>query len=356
MTPVRIGALVPLSRPGWTDAGENVVAGLELAVSEINDSGGVGGRAIEIVVRDTAADPKRAVAAMDEFAAKGVTATVGEYHSVVARDAAARADAVGMPFLCTSAVLDALTEYPSDWVARLAPVQSRGWRIFAEYLLDAGHRTVAVAADASVYWSAGTQILRDRFQSRGGDVRVFETATTPPDAICGRIAEHGATALILLLGYPDPAVSYVRSVRRDPRTAGILLGAPAGQPEFPGWAAQLGEEGAGIPFLRYLPEQMPPSGQRVGAALRQRLGGEPSFTAFEGYDAVLVLASMIGAHGPDRQALSGAWSAVDVEGTRGRIRFSRVPGVSVWQWDWPPIQIADRDLADPTRFRLLQAG
>ncbi|MBO6838335.1 MAG: amino acid ABC transporter substrate-binding protein, partial [Alphaproteobacteria bacterium] len=97
-------------------------------------------------------------------------------------------------------------------------------------------------------------------------------------------------------------------------------------------------------------------GQRVGAALRQRLGGEPSFTAFEGYDAVLVLASMIGAHGPDRQALAGAWSAVDVAGTRGRIRFSRVPGVSVWQWDWPPIQIADRDLADPTRFRLLQTG
>lgn len=33
---VRIGALVPLTRPGWTDAGRHLLAGLELAVSEAN--------------------------------------------------------------------------------------------------------------------------------------------------------------------------------------------------------------------------------------------------------------------------------------------------------------------------------
>ena len=37
-----------------------------------------------------------------------------------------RADALGLPFLCSSAVLDALTEEPTEWVARLAPAQSRG--------------------------------------------------------------------------------------------------------------------------------------------------------------------------------------------------------------------------------------
>src|SRR5262249_25395903 len=70
----------------------------------------------------------------------GVAALAGEYHSVVARAAAARADALGLPFLCSSAVLDALSEQPTKWVARLAPAQSHGWQIYADFLLHAGHR------------------------------------------------------------------------------------------------------------------------------------------------------------------------------------------------------------------------
>ena len=124
---VQIGALVPLTPPGWVEAGRHLLAGLELAVRDVNAAGGIGGRPLELVVRDTAADPQRAAAAVDELARLGVAALAGEYHSVVARAAAARADALGLPFLCSSAVVDALTEQPTEWVARLAPPQSRGW-------------------------------------------------------------------------------------------------------------------------------------------------------------------------------------------------------------------------------------
>ena len=112
---VRIGALVPLTRPGWVEAGRHLLAGLELAVRDVNDGGGIAGRPLELVVRDTAADPQRAAAAVDELARLNVAAVAGEYHSVVACAAAARADALGVPFLCSSAVLDALTEEPTTW-------------------------------------------------------------------------------------------------------------------------------------------------------------------------------------------------------------------------------------------------
>src|SRR3954469_13659681 len=132
--PVRIGALVPLSPPGWVEAGRHLLAGLELGVREVNAAGGIGGRPLELLVRDTAADPRRAAAAVDELAQLGVAAVAGEFHSVVARAAAARADAVGLPFLCSSAVIDALTERPTRWVARIAPTQSRGWRAYTDFL------------------------------------------------------------------------------------------------------------------------------------------------------------------------------------------------------------------------------
>src|SRR3712207_1649123 len=92
---VWIGALVPRSRPGWVEAGRHLLAGLRLAVRDVNDAGGIVGRPLELVVRDTAADPGRATVAMDELARLGVAAVAGEFHSVVARAAAARADALG---------------------------------------------------------------------------------------------------------------------------------------------------------------------------------------------------------------------------------------------------------------------
>ena len=326
----RIGALVPLSRPGWVEAGRHLLAGLELGAAETS---------LELVVRDTAADPERAVAAMDEFARLGVAAVAGEYHSVVARAAAARADELGLPFLCSSAVLDALTDRPTDQVARVAPPQSRGWTLFAEHLRAIGHTRVAVAADASVYWAAGTRILRETLTVVELDL---------DDDVADQLVAQRATAVLLLVGAPEKAAGIVDAVRADERLAGVLIGAPAGQPELAEWAALLGDGGAAIPFLRYLPERLTALGARVEAALTERLGQAPSFVAFEGYDTMLALAERV-------RSGTSTWSTVAVEGTRGRIHFSRVPGISVWQWAWPPIQVVDRDPSSPDRFRVLRS-
>lgn len=337
-----------------------MLAGLELAVRDVNDAGGIVGRPLELMVRDTAADPRRAEAAVDELARLGVAALVGEYHSVVARTAATRADALGLPFLCSSAVLDALTEQPTEWVARLAPPQSRGWQEYADFLLGAGHSRIAVAAQPSVYWASGTRVLRDHLAPRGGTVVELDMSALTPADVCDALADNGATALLLLAGHPEPAVSIVKSVRGDQRLAEILIGAPAGQPEFAEWATLLGDDGAGVPFLRYLPEQLTPLGVRVGTALRERLAEAPSFVGFEGYDAVTVLAEMLRTHlrthGTDRARTAESWPRVAVEGTRGQIRFSRMPGISVWQWAGAPVQVVDRDPAEPDRFRILRVA
>ena len=336
------------------EAGRHLLAGLEVATSEINEMGGIDGRPLELLVRDSAADPQRAAAAVDELAQLGVAALVGEYHSVVARAAAARADALGLPFLCTSAVLDALTDLPTKWVARLAPAQSRGWQIYADFLLDAGHSRIAVAAQPSVYWASGTRIVRDRIAPHGGTLIDLDIGAPLP-SLCDQLADSRATAILLLAGFPDPAVSVVRAIRSDERLAGIMIGAPAGQPEFAEWAALLGKDGASIPFLRYMPRQLVPLGARVEASLHERLGQAPSFVAFEGYDALVVLAGALRSAGVDRAGIAEAWQHVEAEGTRGRIRFSRVSGISVWQWAWAPIQIVDRDPAEANRFRVLHA-
>ncbi len=353
---VRIGALAPLTRPGWVQAGRHLLAGLEAAVRDVNDGGGIAGTPLELVVRDTAADPRRAEAAVEELARLGVTALAGEYHSVVARAAATRADALGLPFLCSSAVLDALTDRPTDRVARLCPPQSRGWQAYADFLLGAGRDRIAVAAEPSLYWASGTRLLREYVTPRGGSVVELDARALSPASVCDALADQRVTALLVLAGLPDPAVPIVRSVRRDRRLAELMIGAPAGQPEFAEWAALLGPDGAGIPFLRYLPERLTPLGERVEAALREQVAEAPSFVAFEGYDTVALLAEVLRAHGTDRSRIAAAWPRTAADGTRGRIRLSRVPGSDVWQWAGAPVQVVDRDPRHPDRLRVLHTG
>ncbi|MEU6915268.1 ABC transporter substrate-binding protein [Streptomyces olindensis] len=353
---IRIGALVPLTPPGWVEAGRHLLAGLELAVDHVNDTGGIAGRPLELVVRDTAADPRQATAAVAELARLGVAALAGEFHSVVARAAATEADALGVPFLCSSGVLDALTEEPTQWVARLAPAQSHGWRRYADFLLGAGHSRIAVATEPSAYWASGTRILRDHLAPRGGTVTELDLRALTPTALCDALADTRATALLLLAGFPEPAVPVVRAVRRDQRLTQVMIGAPAGQPEFPAWSALLGDDSVAVPFLRYLPEHLGPLGTRVETALRERLAAAPSFVAFEGYDTIAVLADLLRSHGTDRARIAASWPHVAVEGTRGRISFSRTPGIGVWQWTWAPTQVADRDPSHPDRFRVLRTG
>jgi hypothetical protein len=84
-----------------------------------------------------------------------------------------------------------------------------------------------------------------------------------PTAVCDELANTRATALLLFVGHPQPAVSIVKAVRSDPRLAEIMIGAPAGQPEFAEWATTLGDDSAAIPFLRYLPERLSSLGARL---------------------------------------------------------------------------------------------
>ncbi|WP_051452154.1 ABC transporter substrate-binding protein [Actinospica robiniae] len=345
--PIRLGALAPLTRPGFFEAGRHLGAGIELAVDEINAAGGIGGRPIELLLRDTAGAPGRAVDAVREFAARDAVAVVGEYHSVVAHAAAGEAVKARLPFVCSSAVLDAVVESPTDLVARVAPAQSYCWSVYADYLVSARHRHVALVIEPDRYWSAGARLLRTFLPERGARVTEFEYASLNGTSLTDALVAAGdVDALLLLVGYPEPAVSLVKAVRADPRLAGLRIGDPAGRAESPQWWALLGEDGADVPFLRYLPARLGPLGTRVAERLAGNLGEPASFVAFEGYDSVQVVAEAARVGGPDRRRVAEALTSVKVAGTRGTMSFARGSGADL-QWTWPPVQVASR--RDPRR-------
>jgi ABC-type branched-subunit amino acid transport system substrate-binding protein len=346
---VRVGAFAPLTSPGFAPAGRHLMAGLQLGVEDLNQAGCVDGGLVELRLRDTGGGPDRAASALRGLDAEGVVAVVGEFHSAVARPLAELARRLRLPFVCSSATLDNLTSVPTDCVARLAAPQSHGWRVYADYLLGAGHRRVALAITPDEYWSSGAAVLEARCREDGASCTRIDVTGLSGRAVADRLAEINAVgALMLLVPYPEPLAGIVRAVRSDGRLDHVLIGDPAGRAEFPEWSQLLGRHGLGVSYLRYLPPSLSEFGATVTSRLAQRLGDAPSFVALEGYDTVMVLGACLQLAGDDRERVGRALRRVKVQGTRGLLQFRRAPDIPILQWVWPPVEVAAH--TDPARW------
>jgi len=74
--PIKIGAVLPISG-SLAVMSRDVLTGAEIAVDQINRSGGLLGRPVELVVRDDKGNPAETLAAVREFTGSGINLTIG---------------------------------------------------------------------------------------------------------------------------------------------------------------------------------------------------------------------------------------------------------------------------------------
>ena len=163
---------------------------------------------------------------------------------------------------------------PTDWVARIAPAQSHCWQVYADFLLAAGHTRIAVAAQPTAYWESGTRILRERLASRGAtlikvDIDFGRPRSAMPSLTTARQSSCFSSAT------PSRPCRSSRPSAPTRACPGILIGAPAGQPEFSEWAGHLGAEGSRNPVPE-LPPRSPHPARRPRRRRTPRASGRPA--------------------------------------------------------------------------------
>lgn len=105
---IKIGVLAPLTG-AQADPGRSIKEGAELAAKHINESGGILGQPVEVVVRDTKGNPDTGVAAARELLGQGVNLQLGIVNSAVALAVSSLMEQENGIIITTAAHSDKLT-------------------------------------------------------------------------------------------------------------------------------------------------------------------------------------------------------------------------------------------------------
>src|SRR5438445_4522990 len=169
--PIRIGFLPALTGPS-SSTGIGINRGTELAVEEINAAGGIDGRKIELIVRDTQSDPTKAVNAVAELAQRQKTAIIfGPLNSGEALAATPLIARDKVPMLHPGWVdeLVDVKKYPMAF--RIAPTNTQVGGGANYYVVDVLKlKKVAVVSDTTGYGTASVNTYVPMLKAKGAEV------------------------------------------------------------------------------------------------------------------------------------------------------------------------------------------
>ena len=323
--PARVGAII--SRSGAaSSSGEQVARGFDLAVAQINEAGGVGGRQLELLYRDDSTNPDIGLAALRELVEREHVSTVlGAVTSTVTLRLAPYCERHRIVLISPTASASQLTE-AGDYIFRTLPSDVLEGASMADFARDLGLDRVAVLAVDNDYGASLARAFADRLHASGGSV---VASLTFPEGDAAAIADAVAALPGLApRGLYVPAyagdVAVVLKRLRETQLRPIVLGSSGVASDLIRAAGPAAENFV-FPMSSFDATGDASEPKAFVEAFAARYGAEPDEYAAHGYDSVRVLAAAV--------TLAGSWDPDEIhdallhidnyEGVTGRLAFDR---------------------------------
>lgn len=326
--PIRLGQIVSLTG-NYSPLGTENQKSVALAVEQLNNAGGIGGRRVELTVRDDKSQPDQAVLAFNDL--KGDSdAIIGSPFSNSALATIPLVDREQIPYLSlTPADEQVQPVHPYVFVV---PATSGTYAEAAlRYLQATKVSRLAVAYDTkSSYAVAGFKGLQQRSAQFGvtlEPVEEFQTTATEFGAVFTHVRSSSAQALMVwATGAPAVALTkqYAASGLKIPL---VLTGAQASKlfldPTGPAAEGAIVASSIGV-----VGDALPAGAQKtaieeLSTAFRTKYGYPPPQFAQDGYSGVKLLAAAIGkAGGTDRAKVRDALEGLTLTTPNGTYRYS----------------------------------
>src|SRR3989338_445041 len=176
--PIKIGVLQPLTGDA-ASYGESEYKAIRIAAEEINKTGGINGRQIELIAEDSKCDPQAGGTAAQKLVnVDGVKVIIGGACSGETLAAAKITEPAKVILLSPSASSPKVSE-AGDFVFRTYPSDALAGRINARYAYEKlGARKAAVFTELTDYAQGLREVYKTSFQEFGGEIVADETYNT----------------------------------------------------------------------------------------------------------------------------------------------------------------------------------
>jgi branched-chain amino acid transport system substrate-binding protein len=289
--PIRLGGAFNLSGRHY-DLGVSGRNGATIAVEELNAAGGIGGRRLELVVKDDEQDPEAARRAVRALVDQGVVAIVGHMTSAMTEATLAQANQARV-LMVSPTTSAARYQGRDDWLVLLNLSTRASTAAVVERMTRVEHvRRLAVLQDLSneVFTQAWVDGVTAELAARGGQVVVitFTSGEARPLGEAAALALAAKPDGILLLSNSLDSAGLAQQVRKlDPRIP--LFGSDWGFTQDV--VAHGGRAVEGVVFTQKVNvEDQSPRFSRFRDAYLARFSRPPDFAAALAYEAVQLLA------------------------------------------------------------------
>lgn len=331
--PIKLGGVFNLSGRHY-DLGVSGRNGATLAVEELNAAGGVGGRRLELVVRDDQQDPQAARRAVQALVDLGVVAIVGHMTSAMTEATLAQANQAHVLMVSPTASA-AKFQGLDDWLVALYLSTRASTDAITEQMAGPGKvRRLAILQDLSnrAFTQAWVDGVGEGLGRRGGETAVFTFTSGEARSlaeVAGRALAARADAVLVLANSLDSA-SLCQQIRKaDARIP--IYGSDWGFTNDV--VAHGGRAVEGVVFTQKVNmEDRSPGFRRFLEAYQARFGRAPDFAAALSYEAVLLVAEGL-RRDTTREGLRRAiLSLGSFQGVQGRLEVDRFGDVARTQY------------------------
>lgn len=153
-----IGAVYPMTGD-LADSGKTMQEGIDMAVEEINEAGGVDGREVKVIYGDSKGDSAQGMLEAERLITQEkVDVLIGCYQSGVTVTVAQIAEQYQVPLITANATSDALTANGYEYFFRLAPTNMMFVRDMVQYIKDANAKDSNVAASSIACFTDNSEV------------------------------------------------------------------------------------------------------------------------------------------------------------------------------------------------------
>lgn len=336
-----MGALLPLTGD-IAEYGKRCKAGIDLAVKQINERGGINGALLNVIYEDSRGIPRDGVTAFQKLVSVDkVKAVIGPVASSVAlavEPIATKNRVILFSPAASSPKLTGISEYFfRDWPSDVFEAT-----VLAEFVHSKlGLRAIAILYVNNEYGIGLKSEFMRRFQELKGTVPIVESYEQGASDFRSQLTKIKAAEpnAVYLAGYHREMAAATKQIRELGMSMQILGDGDYGVQELLKIAGSAAE-GAIFSIPEYDPTRGGESMRLFAESFRKEYGSEPSIFEANAYDAVMLLAVAIAKVGVSTDRIADHLASIkNYDGASGTISFG-----------------PDREVVKPVSIKVVRDG